>query len=87
MLGLKRPSSGKFTEVVPEILGVAVGEVSPPDALDVLERAVVYINVAGVDKACEERFFRFAPVLGNLRWTLSWGRPLSPSCLATECYH
>jgi hypothetical protein len=37
VLGLKRPSCGKFTEVVPEIFGVAVGEVLPPDALDVLK--------------------------------------------------
>ena len=66
MLGLKCPSCGKFTEVVPEILGVAVGEVLPPDACNLLELAVVYIDVAGVDEACKGGFYRFAPVLGNL---------------------
>jgi hypothetical protein len=38
-------------EVVPEILGVAMGEVFPPDALHVLEQAVEDIYFAGFDEA------------------------------------
>ena len=41
----------KFTEVVPEILGVAMGEVIPLNALDILERAVEDIDFTGFDEA------------------------------------
>jgi hypothetical protein len=50
-------------EVVAEVLRFTVGEVLPPDGLDVLEGAVEDVDIASVDKACEGGFFCLAPIL------------------------